>query len=98
MREIFPCRDLANIECVAGSLRNQVDFYNPSNPRSVNWGLETLRHLGPILWNAIPKDIKGAPSLNRFKALIKTWEPINCPCRLCKIYINHVGYVNINST
>ena len=97
MREIFPQRDLADIECIAGSIRNQVDFYNPSNPRSVNCGLETLRHLGPILWNAIPKDIKDAPSLNRFKALIKTWKP-TCPCRLCKIYINHIGYVNVTST
>ena len=97
MREIFPQKNLKSIECVASAIRNQVDFYNPSNPRSTNWGLETIRHLGPILWNDLPNDIKKAPSLNRFKALIKTWEP-NCPCRLCKAYINQIGYVNISYT
>ena len=49
MRVIFPQRNLTNMECVASSIRNQIDFYNPSNPKSSNWGLETLSHLGPIL-------------------------------------------------
>ena len=98
MREIFPQRNLTNMECIASSIRNQVDFYNPSNPKHSNWGLETLRHLGPILWNSIPNDIKEAPSLIRFKALINKWDPKNCPCRLCKVYINHIGYVKIAFT
>ena len=45
MREIFPQRNLTNMECVASSIRNQVDFYNRSNQNTSNWGLETLRHL-----------------------------------------------------
>ena len=87
MREIFPQRNLANLECVAGNLRNQVKFYNIANPKSTNYGLDTLRHLGPIIWKAIPNVIRESPSLNIFKVRIKGWETSNCPCRLCKIYI-----------
>ena len=54
MRKIFPQRNLANVECVAGNLRNQVKFYNNTNPKSTNYSLDTLRHLGPIVWKAIP--------------------------------------------
>ena len=63
MREIFPLRNLRNVECVASNIRNQVDFYNTANPKSTNCGLETLeRHLGPIVWNAIPTIIRDSPS------------------------------------
>ena len=97
MREIFPQRNLANVECVAGNLRNQVKFYNTANPKSTIYGLDTLRHLGPIIWKAIPNVIRESPSLNIFKVRIKGWEASNCPCRLCKIYIQQIGYVNVSN-
>ena len=97
MREIFPLRNLRNVECVAGNIRNQVDFYNTANPKSTNCGLETLRHLGPIVWNAIPKIIRDSPSLIIFKARVNAWEPSNCPCRLCKTYKQHIGFVNVDN-
>ena len=24
---------------------------------------------------------------------VKSWNPINCPCKLCKTYIEGVGYI-----
>ena len=97
MCEIFPQRNLANVECVVGNLRNQVKFYNTANPKSTNYGLDTLRHLGPIIWKAIPNVIRESPSLNIFKVRIKGWEASNCPCRLCNIYIKQIGYVNVSN-
>ena len=47
MREIFPQLNLLNL-CVARNLHTQVDFYNTANPKSMKYGLETLRHLGPL--------------------------------------------------
>ena len=35
--------------------------------------------------------MKNEISLNSFKAQIKKWLPFNCPCRLCKSYINGAG-------
>ena len=97
MREIFPQRNLANVECVAANLRNQVMFYNTANPKSTNYGLDTLIHIGPIVWKAIPNVIRESPSLNIFKVRIKVWEASTCPCRLCKIYIQQIGYVNVSN-
>ena len=84
MGEIFPLRNLRTVECVAGNIRNQVDVYNTANPKSTKCGLETLRHFGPIVWNAISKIIRDSPLLIIFKARVKAWEPSNCPCKLCK--------------
>ena len=41
-------------------------FYNDSNPKSVNNGTETLRNLGPKIWNIIPDELKEIKSLPLF--------------------------------
>ena len=33
-------------------------------------------------------------SLAEFKTKIKTWKAPGCTCRLCKTYIQNVGYIN----
>ena len=33
------------------------------------------------------------PDLNSFKLALKKWRPINCPCRMCKVYIAIAGFV-----
>ena len=30
-----------------------------------------------------------------FKSKIKTWKPENCPCKLCKIYIQRISYLQV---
>ena len=52
----------------------QSTFYNPVNPKTTNYGIETLRNLGPKIWDIIPNDIKEAETLNSFKAKIKNWK------------------------
>ena len=32
-------------------------FYNHVKPETTNYGLETLRHLAPKIWNILPGDI-----------------------------------------
>ena len=55
-------------------------------------GSEALMHLGPRLWRILPNECKELDSLNEFKTKIKKWIPENCPCRLCKRYVKHVGF------
>ena len=45
----------------------------------VEYGRNSLRVLGPILWNYFPNDFKTCDSLYKFKKLIKTWGVKNCP-------------------
>ena len=37
-----------------------------------------------------PNNIKNCSSLNKFKSSIKSWQPNECPFRLCKKYIAQV--------
>ena len=93
MNDVFPERNLTND--VAGGLRSQTDFYNSSNPKSVYNGVDSLRHLGPRIWNILPEKIKQCTSLDAFKCEVRRWIPKNCPCRLCKTYVQNLGFCTI---
>ena len=93
MSDIFTIRNILE-NAVAGNLRRSSVFYNFENPRSVRYGTETLRCLGPKIWNILPNHIKNAENLRIFKNRVKLWTPINCPCRLCKLYLPCLGFYN----
>ena len=62
------------------------------NPKTVKYGTETISYLAPKIWSLVPNAIKSSKSLDVFKSKIKQWEP-DCPCRLCKNYLQHVGFI-----
>ena len=93
MTDIFAKNENTFTENVSSNTRFRSIFYNPSNPKKVNYGLETLRSLGPKVWDMLPIDLKNNPSLAVFKTKIKKWIPHNCPCRLCKIFVPQLGYL-----
>ena len=72
-------------------------FKTKSTVRSVYNGIDTLSFLGPKIWLIIPDDIKSVGNIEEFKRKIKLWKPTKCPCRLCKIYIQGVGYIQIQA-
>ena len=37
--------------------------------------------------------MKEIDSINEFKHVIKTWKPDLCSCRLCKVYLQNIGYL-----
>ena len=84
--EIFPKSNTTH------NLRSQNDFVIPK-VNTVLWGSETLRILGPKIWNMLPLDIKESQHLESFKSKIKFWSPDNCPCRLCAPYISGIGFL-----
>ena len=47
------------------------------------------------LRDILPKSIKCDESFLGFKNKIKVWTLINCPCKLCKIYVANVGYLQV---
>ena len=57
-------------------------------------GQNSLRYLGSVQWNNLPSEIRNSDSLYLFKIKLKSWKPNHCPCRLCKDYVNVVGFVN----
>ena len=47
------------------------------------YGSNTLRALGPKIWNDLPNNIRAASNLTLFKELIKTWSGPECHCNAC---------------
>ena len=73
-------------------LRHASEFSVP-NVKSTFQGTESLSYLGPKIWDLVPKELKELSSLSAFKKAIKNWKPKNCPCRLCKKYIQNLGFI-----
>ena len=67
------------------NLRNNSGF-TTYNVNTMRYGVDTIHHLGPKIWNSLPLSIKAAHDLKEFKNRIKSWTPEACPCRLCKKY------------
>ena len=62
--------------------------------RIVYHGSESISFLEPKIWNIFPGEIKRQTSLYIFKKSVKKWKPQDCLCKLCKVYINNVGFLS----
>ena len=63
------------------------------NFSSVYHETENISYLGQKIWDILPTDYKSIGNLDIFKIKIKKWKPENCFCRLCKFYIDRVGFL-----
>ena len=61
--------------------------------RTVRYGTETIRNMGPKTWEIVPSNIKNSNSLQEFKTKIKYWTPTECTCRICKTYVHNLGFL-----
>lgn len=66
---------------------------NPNNlvtymENAVTYGENSLKALGPKIWNSLPEYFKEKRSINSFKKLINTWNGIKCKCAMCSFHIN----------
>ena len=74
------------------NLRNFAQFSLPAI-RTVYNESESIAFLGSKIWNILPDNLKNASNLEVFKASIKSWKPEKCLCRLCRLYVQNVGFV-----
>ena len=74
------------------NLRHVSEFSRPMI-NSVYHGTESISFLGPKIWDILPEKLKNIVTLEVFKKEIKIWKPDNCPCRLCKVFIEGVGFL-----
>ena len=85
MKYVFPLRD---------SLRYPTrHIFKSRNVRTSANGTDSLAHLGPKIWAILPEYFKEIKTLELFKTRIKTWNPTNCPCKLCQLYVDGLGYI-----
>ena len=52
--------------------------------KSKRYGTDTLRSLGPKIWNQLPNEIRNINQFTIFKRLINTWSGPSCRCNKCK--------------
>ena len=76
-------------------LRFQTDFIFPG-VSTTYFGSHLLRYFSSKIWNVIPDEIKNYLSLDEFKIKRRQLETSGCHCKLCRSYIQHVGYVYIS--
>ena len=86
LSEIFSKRS------VQYNLRHASDFSAP-NVKSTFHGTESLSYVGSKIWDLVSKELKELSSLSAFKKAIKKWKPQNYPKRLCKKYIQNLGFI-----
>ena len=84
--------DTFKIRTPTYDLRNN-SYFSIRQVHSVYHGTESLSFLGPKIWELVPEDIKHSESYEIFKRKIKDWIPTKCPCRLCRVYIQNVGFI-----
>ena len=75
------------------NLRSWSDFILPI-VRTVNYGIESIRYLGPKIWENLPANIKEVDTIKRFKSGIKKWRPESCPCiKTLQNALKQIGYM-----
>ena len=87
MSELFVTREdnynLRNFQALESSFR-----------RTVKLGTETIYYMGPQIFNLFPERLRALETLNKFKKEMKKWNCDACSCRMCKTYIQRVGFIN----
>jgi len=51
---------------------------------SKKYGTDSLRHMGPKIWNCLSPELKNTKNLTIFKGLIKSWNGPSCNCNACQ--------------
>ena len=64
------------------------------NPKTKKYGTDTVAYKASQLWSMLPTRYKNLPSLDLFKFEIKSWHCSDCPCNICRIFVDGVGFKN----
>ena len=78
------------------ALRNEIKLKS-RKIQSVRYGIETASFVGTRVGNSLPSNLKQYKSLELFKSKVKNWIPENCPCKLCKTYLQRISYGHISN-
>ena len=84
MKEVFELKE-------SYSLRSKGNYFVHGNVKTTHYGIQSIKHVAPQIWDLVPDQIKHCRSLTKFKHFIKSWSPSDC--RLCKTYIAPVGFI-----
>ena len=55
--------------------------FNKNN--TIKYGSNSLRSLGPCIWNSLPREIKKEMDYKKFKNYMNDWFGLKCKCNMC---------------
>ena len=58
-------------------------FFKIPRKKSVGNGFESISYLGPKICEMLPSEMQKYETLFEFRSKVKSWNPINCPCKIC---------------
>ena len=101
MIEIYKMKNTLNPPVMGFMFERRNNKYNLTNfqefvtkrKRTGEMGLETLNYRSPQLWSILPENLRQINSLVQFKESVRKWVCIDCPCRLCKLYLPNIGFL-----
>ena len=86
-------KDVSGLKEPPYNLRSESNHFTRRNAQSTYYGLLSIKHLAPQISELVPQSVRKCATLNEFRTKIKSWYPYHCPCRLCKTYIAHLGFI-----
>ena len=75
------------------TIEGQIQIFVVDNYTQPIMVLNHFPFLGPKIRELVPRDTKQSESLKSFKNKIKKWVPSKCPCRICRIYLQNIGFL-----
>ena len=78
MKQIFQFTDKTRPVRELQKLNLEVSTFN-----SVSFGNNSLKTLGPRVWNTLPYHLKSAKNIKAFKKNLKLWDGRKCCCEKC---------------
>ena len=87
-------QDLTNkiTENTKGAISERKIMMKIPQVHKVHTGIESFSYFGPKLWNSLPEDVKKSNTLESFESKLKKLTITECPCSICRTYIEGVGY------
>ena len=103
MVEIYKIKNKLNPPIMGFMFERRNNTYNFINfpefatkrKRTVKMDLETLNYRSPQLLSILPENFRQVNSLGQFKESVRKKDYIDCPCRLCKLYLSNIGFLYI---
>ena len=86
-------KDVFELKEPTYNLRSESNHFTCRNVRTNYYGLLSIKHLAPQIWELVPQSIRKCKTLKEFKTKIESWYLDHCPCRLCKTYIAQLGFI-----
>ena len=98
VKEDLACSTRSTINIVLdasnGAKISRRSWYKVLKIKTVSFGKENFRWLGPKLWNSLPEETIHDKSLEVFRQKVKSMTFDQCPCNLCREYVHGVGYID----